>query len=83
MIPAAKLRGLQQALERDGKVTFPNGAIVTREVEVRIVVEGPWGGISRFTEKEIAEAYRLALEGTRRGTQPKGDPGMFGDDPPF
>ncbi len=83
MIPAAKLEGLRSALERDGEVEFRNGAKVRRETVVKLVVEGPWGGVSRFGENELAAAYEMALHGARAVAQPKGDPAKFGDPPPF
>lgn len=95
MIPGAKLRGLRELLERNGEVRFKNGSVVTwtasqtglegEEVDGRIEVERPAGGIARYPDDDsgLRSAYEMALNGPKSKQQPSGDPTMFGDDPPF
>lgn len=92
-IPSAKLKGLMEALEANGSVTFKNGSRVEwgakqggsegEEVEARIIVTRPAGGISRFTEDEIERAYAMALYGPPPKAQPPASETFFGEDPPF
>lgn len=48
-----------------------------------IAITGPMGGTSKYALEDIGHAYALALYGPPPKEQPKGDPSMFGDDPPF
>lgn len=81
MIPAAKLEGLRAALERDGEVEFTNGAKVRRETVVEIIVEGRWGTVRRYPEKDLERAYDMALHGEQRRV-PRPPPETPEDDPP-
>jgi hypothetical protein len=97
VIPAAKIKALREVLERDGEVTFKNGATVTwsaaqagpegEQVEGRVVVTRPSapGGEWRFTDDDdgLRRAYGMALDGPPRHPQPSGDPSLFGETPPF
>lgn len=57
-VDAAKLRGLRNAVERDGKAHFKTGAEV--RVERRYVVKTPLGAIAVYTAAELDKAYELA-----------------------
>lgn len=86
MIPQAKITALREALERDGSVTFKNGSVVERQVNlvteigedgkvhpvdrVIYIVARGYGGSTRFTEGEIRRAYEMALYGPRPKQQP-------------
>lgn len=82
VIPAAKIRGLRQALERDGEVRFNNGSVVRRETLVKFEVERLGGGKARFQESELDRAYEMALNGPRPMPQPPSRTD-FGEDAPF
>lgn len=79
---------------KPGKIKKPGRHAIERVVwiecptcrgnEVRLRVEGPWGGVSRFLwPDELPAAYLLATFGPPRKQQPKGDPAEYGDDPPW
>lgn len=92
-IALAKLRALREALECDGSVTFKNGSTVDwsaaqtgpqgEEVEGRIVVTRPAGGIARYPDDDsgLRAAYTMALDGPRPKEQPSGDAEKYGDVP--
>lgn len=82
MIDRAKLEGLRQLLERDGEAKTKRGAVVERTDDERfpIIVRGPYGGRSRFTDNELPRAYALAVDGPLHKVQPRSRTD-FGDCP--
>lgn len=72
-LDSAKIAGLRQLLARDGKATTKRGAVIERVDDERfpLVVHGPYGGRSRFTEDEIRRAYDLAVNGPPAKAQPR------------
>jgi len=80
-IDSAKLEGLRQLLKRDGEATTKRGARIERGGgKYPLIVHGPYGGRSRFTDDEIAHAYDLAVHGPPRKAQPRSRTD-FGDYP--
>lgn len=57
-VPRSKLQALRERLAAGDTVHFRTGAQV--RVERRIVVKGPYDGITVYTEAELAKAYELA-----------------------
>lgn len=79
-----KLRALADRLglrEQAPIVTFKNGSTIS--VEQIVVVNGSLGGQSTFGNAELRAAYAMALYGSQRTAQPKGDPAKFGEDAPW
>lgn len=83
MIDRAKLEGLRQLLDRDGRAQTKRGSVIERVDDKRfpIVVIGPYGGRARFTDDEMPRAYDLAVNGPPRGPQPRKPAVDFGDCP--
>lgn len=79
LVAFRRVLGLEGSLPR--VVNFANGS--TAYVEQRVVVIGSIGGRAVFTPDELRAAYAMALYGSKRTAQPKGDPAKFGDDAPW
>lgn len=94
-IPAAKIKALREALERDGEVRFKNGSLVTwtafqagpegEENDGWVEVERPAGGKARYPDDDsgLRAAYMMALAGPKPKAQPSGDGARFGEDAPW
>lgn len=95
-IPRAKIKALGEALDRDGKVTFKNGATIERVSDVvqqglgidepieviHLRVTRPAGGVAFYGPGEMTSAYRMALDGPKPKEQPTSDKD-FGEDAPW
>lgn len=93
-IPRAKLKALQEALDRDGKVTFKNGATIEVVSDIiqsfdgsdaqevfHLCVTRPAGGVAFYGPGEVVSAYVMALDGPRAKEQPPAKD--FGEDAPW
>lgn len=96
MIPDSHRRALGQRLDRDGRVEFKNGSIVTVEAETDLRISWPDADETAYVNDcahdQLDRAYTLAMVGSpplepppppRPKRQPSGDGSKFGDDPPF
>lgn len=95
-VPAAKLRGLRELLERDGVARFKGGAVVTwtakqegaegEHLEGRVEVERPSapGAVKRWPDDDdgLRRAYEWALHGSPPVAQPSSSKD-FGEQAPW
>lgn len=96
MIPDSHRRALGQRLDRDGRVEFKNGSVVTVEAETDLRITWPdtdeTAYVNNLAHDQLDWAYTLAMAGAPPPEPPPpparikpqhGDGSKFGDDPPW
>jgi hypothetical protein len=93
VIPTSHLRALGERLDRDGRVEFKNGSVVSVESGTDLRIDWPeteeYGYVNNLARDQLGRAYTLAMTGAPEPAPPpparikpqRGDGSKFGDCP--